>query len=68
MHEAFVARLFHYMIKQPILAFGPDRLVELRRWFVEHECNMRQLVVEIIAETALPERGKRTREMSDQKP
>ncbi len=66
-HEAFVARLFHYIVRQPILAYGPDKLTELRRNFAENDCNMRRLVIEIIAQTALPQRegrptvdGKRT--------
>ena len=58
-HEAFVARLFHYMVRQPILAYGPDKLTELRRYFADHDCNVRELVIEIIAQTALAERGKR---------
>src|ERR1019366_101473 len=58
-HEAFVARLFHFMVRQPVLAYGPDKLNELRRYFAEHDCNVRQLVIEIIAQTALPERERR---------
>ena len=58
-HEAFVARLFHFMVRQPILAYGPDKLNELRRDFADHDCNVRRLVIEIIAQTALPEREKR---------
>jgi mono/diheme cytochrome c family protein len=61
-HEAFVARLFHFMVRQPILAYGPDKLTELRRYFTEHDCNVRELVIEIIAQTALAERGKRPAE------
>jgi hypothetical protein len=61
-HEAFVARLFHHIVRQPILAYGPDKLTELRRYFAEHDCNMRGLVIEIIAQTALPERGKQLRD------
>ncbi len=58
-HEAFVARLFHHLVKQPILAFGPDKLAELRRDFAGHDFNMRRLVVEIIAQSALPEMRKK---------
>jgi cytochrome c553 len=54
-HEAFVARLFHHMVKQPILAFGPNKLSELRRFFTENDYNMRRLVIEIIVQSALPE-------------
>jgi Protein of unknown function (DUF1588)/Protein of unknown function (DUF1585) len=56
--EAFVARLFHYAVRQPILAYGPDKLGELRRYFADNRFDMRRLLVEIVAQTALPERGK----------
>jgi hypothetical protein len=58
-HEAFVARLFHHLVKQPILAFGPDKPTELRRFFVANHYNVRRLVVEIIAQAALPDRQPR---------
>jgi hypothetical protein len=54
-HEAFVARLFHHLVRQPTLAYGPDRLPELRRFFAANTYNMRRLVIEIIARTALSE-------------
>ena len=52
-HEAFVARMFHYIVRQPVLAYGPDKLTELRRRFADNDCNMRRLVIEIVADTAL---------------
>jgi hypothetical protein len=55
-HEAFVARLFHHFVRQPVLAYGPDKLTELRRYFEANECNVRRLVVEIVAQTALSTR------------
>lgn len=57
-HEAFVARLFHHTVRQPILAYGPDKLGELRRFFADNDCNMQRLVIEIIAQTALPQKRK----------
>ena len=30
-HAAFVEQLFHHLVKQPIRAFGPDTLAELRQ-------------------------------------
>ncbi|HTU89254.1 MAG TPA: DUF1592 domain-containing protein [Gemmataceae bacterium] len=50
--EAFVEQLFHYFIKQPIRAYGPDKIAELRRFFVDNRCNVRKLMVEIAAESA----------------
>jgi len=56
--EAFAARLFHFIVRQPSLAYGPTKVPDLRRYFAEHDFNMRRLVIEIVAQTALPERGK----------
>jgi mono/diheme cytochrome c family protein len=50
-HEAFIERLFHYLVKQPIRAFGPRKLAELRMSFARNHFNIRKLVVEIVAET-----------------
>ena len=52
-HEAFVAQFFHHLVKQPIRAFGVNKLVELRRYFEEHDCNIRLLAEEIIVQTAM---------------
>jgi mono/diheme cytochrome c family protein len=60
--EAFVARLFHNTVKQPILAFGPEKLAELRRYFADNQFNMRRLLVEIVVETAVAEKATRTAE------
>ena len=52
-HEAFVEKLFHQLVQQPIRAYGPDRLTELRRSFAKHDFRVRDLMVEIVASTAL---------------
>ncbi len=52
-HEAFVAQFFHHLVKQPIRAFGVTQLADLRQFFVDHQFNMQQLAVEIMARTAL---------------
>lgn len=52
-HEAFVEQLFHYFVKQPIRAYSPDKAMQLRRFFVDNGCNVRKLMVEIVAESAL---------------
>jgi cytochrome c553 len=58
-HSAFVQQLFHYLIKQPIGAFGPQELPELRRFFVAHDFNIRKLMVEIMASTSLTPHGEK---------
>ncbi|MFO0889936.1 MAG: DUF1592 domain-containing protein [Isosphaeraceae bacterium] len=55
-HTAFVQQLFHYLVKQPIRAFGSQELTELREYFEHHEFNIRKLMVEIMASSALTPR------------
>jgi hypothetical protein len=55
-HEAFVQHLFHYFVKQPIRAFGPRQLSELRQSFARNQYNVRELMVQIVMASALPRR------------
>lgn len=50
--EAFVEQLFHYLVKQPIRAYAPDKAIKLKHFFVDNRCNVRKLMVEIAAESA----------------
>ncbi len=50
---AFVQQLFHHLVKQPVLAYGPDRLTELRESFRARGYNIRDLAVEIAVVAAL---------------
>jgi cytochrome c553 len=52
-HDAFVEHLFHCLVKQPIRAFGPNELADLRGFFTQHDFNVRKLMVEIIASSAI---------------
>jgi cytochrome c553 len=56
-HSAFVEQLFHYLIKQPIRAFGPDTRSKLENSFSASDFNMRKLTVEIAVTAALAESG-----------
>jgi hypothetical protein len=47
--NAFIERLFHCLVKQPVRAFGPRTLSEMRKFFVEHDFNIRKLMVEMTA-------------------
>jgi hypothetical protein len=47
--RAFIERLFQYMIKQPIQAFGDDALQRLQSSFVENQYSIRNLLVDIAA-------------------
>jgi hypothetical protein len=57
-HEAFIEQLFDYLIKQPIRAFGPRKLSDLRQFFAQHQYNVRKLMVEIVATSTLAQRKK----------
>ena len=56
-HTAIVQQLFHHLVKQPIRAFGRQTLSELRQFFAAHDFNLRKLMVEIMATSALTSRG-----------
>jgi hypothetical protein len=56
-HTAFVQQLFHYLVKQPIRAFGRQELPNLRRSFAANAFNIRKLMVEIVATSVLAPRG-----------
>jgi mono/diheme cytochrome c family protein len=53
-HAAFVEKLFQYLVKQPVRAYGPQTLPDLQRYFETHDYNIRKLMVEIMAQSALP--------------
>lgn len=51
-HAAFVQQLFHFTIKQPIHAYGPETKEKLRKSFEQHNFNIRRLLIDIIATAA----------------
>lgn len=57
-HSAFAEQLFHYMIKQPIRAYGLDTLPNLSNLFAKHDFNIRQLAIEIATTAANSESRK----------
>lgn len=52
-HSAFVEQLFHFLVKQPIRAFGANTRESLRASFVKDNFNIHRLMVEIITTSAL---------------
>jgi mono/diheme cytochrome c family protein len=52
-HEAFVEQLFHSLVQQPVRAYGPQELADLRRSFEAGGFSVRRLMVEIMTATAL---------------
>ena len=52
-HNAFVEQLFAQVVKQPMLAYGPDVLNQLRLSFVQSGYNIQKLLVDIATVSAL---------------
>ena len=50
---AFVEQVFHYLVKQPIRAFGTERPEQLRQSFTANGFNVRRLLIEIATVAAL---------------
>jgi mono/diheme cytochrome c family protein len=50
--SAFIEHLFHFLVKQPILAHGLDRPDVMREEFIKNNFNMRKLLVQAIAMSA----------------
>ena len=51
--NGFIEQLFHQVVKQPILAYGPDLMKHLRDSFVASDFNIQKLLVEIVTVSAL---------------
>jgi mono/diheme cytochrome c family protein len=58
-HAAFVERLFHHLVKQPVRAYGPRAFPDLQRSFKANEFNIRKQIVETVASSALPAGGRK---------
>jgi hypothetical protein len=56
-HTAFIEKLFQHLVKQPVRAYGARTLPDLQRSFANNEYNIRKLMVEIMADSALPQTG-----------
>lgn len=52
-HAAFVEKLFHNLVKQPVRAFGPQALPELEKAFAAGEFSIRKQVIETATVAAI---------------
>jgi hypothetical protein len=50
--EAFASQLFHFVVKQPVRAYGLDRPDRLRDKFAENAYSIRRLLAEIVTTAA----------------
>lgn len=55
-HAAFTEFLFQYTVKQPVRAFGENRLEELRNSFVSQEFSVKKLLREVVVSSVLTAR------------
>jgi len=56
--NAFIEHLFNQMVKEPMLAYGPDVMDRLRQSLVASQFNVRKLMVDIATVSALHGVGK----------
>lgn len=56
-HTAIIQQMFHHLVKQPVRAYGPQTLPDLRRFFAANDFNLHKLMVEIMATSALTPSG-----------
>jgi hypothetical protein len=52
--RGFVRQLFQYMVKQPPAAYGSECVAELEKRFLEQNCSIKQLMVEIALRAMKP--------------
>jgi mono/diheme cytochrome c family protein len=52
-HAAFVEQLFHSLLRQPVRAWGPEHLPNLKKSFVAHDFSVRRLLVVMLTDSAL---------------
>lgn len=52
-HTAFSSQLFHYLVKQPVRAYGPNEAASLRKSFADNQFSIRKLLAEIAVTAAL---------------
>jgi mono/diheme cytochrome c family protein len=56
-HRAFVVQLFHYVVKQPVMAYGPRTPETLRELFAASGFNVRRLLLAIACDLRGPRCG-----------
>lgn len=66
-HAAFVEQLFHYLVKQPVRAFGAGTPAGLKKTFAAGGFNVRKLTIEITVASALGGEERTTEAKSTQR-
>jgi hypothetical protein len=58
---AFAEQLFHHLAQQPVRAYGPATLADLKEAFTANAFNIRKLAVDIAVTAALPPEPKKAK-------
>jgi mono/diheme cytochrome c family protein len=66
-HAAFVEKLFQFLTKQPVRAYGAQTLPNLQRAFVSNGFNIRRTMVEMMATSVLQGAGSRGQETASKR-
>ena len=59
-HAAFAEQLFHHLVQQPVRAYGPETLDQLRESFTASNFNIRDLAIQIMTRSVPVERDTTT--------
>ncbi|MGV3614967.1 MAG: DUF1592 domain-containing protein [Fimbriimonas sp.] len=57
-HAAFVEKLFQHLVKQPVMAYGPQTLPNLKSSFAKNRYSIRNLMVQTMVATALADENR----------
>jgi hypothetical protein len=60
-HGAFAEQLFHHLVQQPVRAYGPTAMTDLKKAFAADGFSIRKLAVTIAVTAALPPEPKRAK-------
>ncbi|MHB8951411.1 MAG: DUF1592 domain-containing protein [Pirellulaceae bacterium] len=52
-HRCFIQQLFHHVVKQPVMAYGPETMSKLEKSFAESGFDIQELLIEILTMSAL---------------
>jgi hypothetical protein len=50
--NSFIEQVFHHVVKQPMLAYGPDVMNRLSRSFIASDFNIQQLLIDVATTSA----------------
>jgi len=60
-HAAITEKLFQHLVKQPVLAYGPNMLPQLENSFRQNRYSLRKLMGEVMVATVLADMNKSTK-------